>query len=363
MSNQTSNYNLIKPLVGEDYDVNVFNSNMDIIDKVLKENTNKTFKELTGKDLEQFLTIDPTYSSNVTSHTIKKPYICISNNTEISKYSIANSALIIYIPAQNTVYNVQLAFPLGSSRMFIRTSTGSGWGKWNEFTSSTAQKRTEIVVATYNTTSTAKDSADFIATSNDATTAINSAINAVGNGGTVRLLDGTYNLKGTLTINKSVKIVGAGYSTALNQGGYNNSECDNAIAIRARNVYLEDFMLCTYKCSSPNSLLEITADGSIIRNMFFVDNNTSDNVDLILFKFGDNYVEKDANKYHRIENNRIFRTVSSEAAAIACQGAFAGRIVNNISSGADGWIIRFINAEAYKNAVIEWNDGRIIGGA
>ena len=130
MSNQTSNYNLIKPLVGEDYDVNVFNSNMDIIDKVLKENTNKTFKELTGKDLEQFLTIDPTYSSNVTSYTIKKPYICISSNTEISKYSIANSALIVYIPAQNTVYNVQLAFPLGSSRMFIRTSTGNGWGKW-----------------------------------------------------------------------------------------------------------------------------------------------------------------------------------------------------------------------------------------
>ena len=60
MSNQTSNYNLIKPLVGEDYDVNVFNSNMDIIDKVLKEGTEKARKEAakTMKKVKEAMKLD-----------------------------------------------------------------------------------------------------------------------------------------------------------------------------------------------------------------------------------------------------------------------------------------------------------------
>ena len=80
--------------------------------------------------------------------------------------------------------------------------------------------RTHIVLAAYDTKNPLKANADYTCTSTNASSVLKTAINAVALGGTVELLDGTYNLQydeDAIELTKAINIVGSGHTTTIHQ--------------------------------------------------------------------------------------------------------------------------------------------------
>ncbi|UZQ49871.1 hypothetical protein [Clostridium kluyveri] len=76
MANHTTNYNLIKPLGTENYDVENDNSNMDIIDAQLKTNADNITTKANDSDLTNLA------GEGRTTETVKGNAYAIANLTE-----------------------------------------------------------------------------------------------------------------------------------------------------------------------------------------------------------------------------------------------------------------------------------------
>ncbi|HEX4774984.1 MAG TPA: hypothetical protein VH234_05715 [Candidatus Saccharimonadales bacterium] len=120
-------------------------------------------------------------------------------------------------------------------------------GQWQGYTSSV----TEIVAAS---NSSNKYSANFVATGTNDQTTINNAIAALpSTGGSVVLLDGTYNIGGDVTLNKAnVNITGQGPSTILKRL-YDDASFGGVIAITAQYTSVSNLQINGNKATYTNT--------------------------------------------------------------------------------------------------------------
>lgn len=209
--------------------------------------------------------------------------------------------------------------------------------------------RTHIVVASYDTKNPLKANADYTCTSTNASSVLKTAINAVALGGTVELLDGTYNLQyneDTIELTKAINIVGSGHTTTIQQPADENSgEAKPIFIISGQNVRLKGMMLCDKNVTSPVAMIEQQTQGAIYDDVFFIFNAAETSSYGACIK-GSN----DCN-YTRIQNCRVYKGFNNSGAAMFdfsnCTG-FGGVIGANISSGYNNISVRFAS-ESHKN--------------
>nr|DAV89636.1 MAG TPA: Protein of unknown function (DUF1565) [Caudoviricetes sp.] len=209
--------------------------------------------------------------------------------------------------------------------------------------------RTHIVLAAYDTKNPLKANADYTCTSTNASSVLKTAINAVALGGTVELLDGTYNLQydeDAIELTKAINIVGSGHTTTIHQpfdeaGG----EAKPIFIISGQNVRLKGMMLCDKNVTSPVAMIEQQTQGAIYDDVFFIFNAAETSSYGACIK-GSN----DCN-YTRIQNCRVYKGFNNSGAAMfdfsGCTG-FGGVIGANISSGYNNISVKF-TSESHKN--------------
>ncbi len=209
--------------------------------------------------------------------------------------------------------------------------------------------RTHIVIASYNTQNSLKANADYICTSTNASSVLKTAINAVAKGGTVELLDGTYNLQyyeDAIELNKDVTIKGAGHTTVINQPCDEGAgEAKPIFIISGQDVKLKGMMLCDKDISSPVAMIEQQAHGAIYNEVFFIFNasETSSHGACVSGS-------KDCS-YTRIQNCRVYKGFNNSEIVMfdfsSCT-SFGGVIGANISSGYNNISVKFAS-EGQKN--------------
>ena len=209
--------------------------------------------------------------------------------------------------------------------------------------------RTHIVVSTYDTKNPLKANADYTCTSTNASSVLKTAINAVALGGTVELLDGTYNLQydeDAIELTKAINIVGSGHTTTIHQpfdevGG----EAKPIFIISGQNVRLKGVMLCDKNVTSPVAMIEQQTQGAIYDDVFFIFNAGESSGGGACIK-GYN----DCN-YTRIQNCRVYKGFNDSNRVMFDFGGcakFGGVIGANISSGYNNISVKFAS-ESHKN--------------
>ena len=209
--------------------------------------------------------------------------------------------------------------------------------------------RTHIVVASYDTKNPFKANADYTCTSTNASSVLKTAINAVALGGTVELLDGTYNLQydeDAIELTKAINIIGSGHTTTIQQPADENSgEAKPIFIISSQNVRLKGMMLCDKNVTSPVAMIEQQTQGAIYDDVFFIFNAAETS------SYGACIRGSNDCKYTRIQNCRVYKGFNNSGAAMfdfsACTG-FGGVIGANISSGYNNISVKFAN-ESHKN--------------
>ncbi len=159
-------------------------------------------------------------------------------------------------------------------------STGNVWTAWEDINAdlkNSIKNRTHIVIATYDTKNPLKNNADYVCTSENASTVIRQALAAVQPGGKIELLDGTYNLQYEdfgegIVINKSVCIEGAGkWSVGISQPTNEEvSEANPIFTINAKDVTIKNLCLSgvANTCTSPVSLIKQKSAGVFYYDLF-----------------------------------------------------------------------------------------------
>lgn len=209
--------------------------------------------------------------------------------------------------------------------------------------------RTHIVVASYDTKNPLKANADYTCTSTNASSVLKTAINAVALGGTVELLDGTYNLQydeDAIELTKAINIVGSGHTTTIQQPADENAgEAKPIFIISGQNVRLKGMMLCDKNVTSPVAMIEQQTQGAIYDDVFFIFNAAETS------SYGACIRGSNDCNYTRIQNCRIYKGFNNSGAAMfdfsACTG-FGGVIGANISSGYNNISVKFAS-ESHKN--------------
>lgn len=209
--------------------------------------------------------------------------------------------------------------------------------------------RTHIVLATYDTKNPLKANADYTCTSTNASSVLKTAINAVALGGTVELLDGTYNLQydeDAIELTKAINIVGSGHTTTIHQPADEpGGEAKPIFIISGQNVRLKGMMLCDKNVTSPVAMIEQQTQGAIYDDVFFIFNAAETSSYGACIK-GSN----DCN-YTRIQNCRVYKGFNNSGIVMfdfsACTG-FGGVIGANISSGYNNISVKFAS-ESHKN--------------
>lgn len=205
--------------------------------------------------------------------------------------------------------------PSGGSSGQILVYSASGTAQWaslntaNIASKSEIQKKLCVVIASYNTTSTFKDYADYTCTESNFATVFNQALNNISAGGEIVLLDGIYNAGyPTITISKNnITVRGVGYNTVLQQGvdPDEGDYVDPIFTLDGDNIKIKNMMLCDDSSNAhPESLLMLKGEGSVIEDVFFaVDNDEiwRDNAWCI-----QGYTDTSC-RFTRIQNCRIFR--------------------------------------------------------
>ena len=220
---------------------------------------------------------------------------------------------------------------------------------YNAINSLNINNRTHIVVASYDTKNPLKANADYTCTSTNASSVLKTAINAVALGGTVELLDGTYNLQydeDAIELTKAINIVGSGHTTTIHQpfdeaGG----EAKPIFIISGQNVRLKGVMLCDKNVTSPVAMIEQQTQGAIYDDVFFIFNAGESSGGGACIK-GYN----DCN-YTRIQNCRVYKGFNDSNRVMFDFGGcakFGGVIGANISSGYNNISVKFAS-ESHKN--------------
>lgn len=209
--------------------------------------------------------------------------------------------------------------------------------------------RTHIVVASYDTKNPFKANADYTCTSTNASSVLKTAINAVALGGTVELLDGTYNLQydeDAIELTKAINIIGSGHTTTIQQPADENSgEAKPIFIISSQNVRLKGMMLCDKNVTSPVAMIEQQTQGAIYDDVFFIFNAAETS------SYGACIRGSNDCNYTRIQNCRVYKGFNNSGAAMFdfsdCTG-FGGVIGANISSGYNNISVKFAS-ESHKN--------------
>lgn len=209
--------------------------------------------------------------------------------------------------------------------------------------------RTHIVVASYDTKNPLKANADYTCTSTNASSVLKTAINAVALGGTVELLDGTYNLQydeDAIELTKAINIVGSGHTTTIHQPADENSgEAKPIFIISGQNVRLKGMMLCDKNVTSPVAMIEQQTQGAIYDDVFFIFNAAETS------SYGACIRGSNDCNYTRIQNCRVYKGFNNSGIAMFdfsnCTG-FGGIIGANISSGYNNISVKFAS-ESHKN--------------
>lgn len=209
--------------------------------------------------------------------------------------------------------------------------------------------RTHIVVASYDTKNSLKANADYTCTSTNASSVLKTAINAVALGGTVELLDGTYNLQydeDAIELTKAINIVGSGYTTTIQQPADEKAgEAKPIFIISGQNVRLKGMMLCDKNVTSPVAMIEQQTQGAIYDDVFFIFNAAETS------SYGACIRGINDCNYTRIQNCRVYKGFNNSGMAMFdfsnCTG-FGGIIGANISSGYNNISVKFAS-ESHKN--------------
>lgn len=220
---------------------------------------------------------------------------------------------------------------------------------YNAMNNLNINNRTHIVVATYDTKNPLKANADYTCTSENASSVLKTAINAVASGGKVELLDGTYNLQyddDAIELSKAITIEGSGHTTTIHQPVDEIAgEAKPVFVINGQNVKLKSMMLCDKNVSSPVSIIEQQTQGAIYDDVFFIFNASESMVSNCCI-----YGTGNCN-YTRIQNCRVYKGFNDSSKIMfdfsKCT-SFGGVIGANISSGYNNISITFAN-EAQKN--------------
>lgn len=210
-------------------------------------------------------------------------------------------------------------------------------------------KRTHIVVATYDTKNPLKANADYTCTASNASTIIKTAINAVAQGGKVELLDGTYNLQydeEPIELTKSITIEGSGYYTTIHQQIDSGAgEAKPIFNITSQNVTIKNMMLCDAEVTSPVSMIIQSAQGAIYDNIFFIFNAYEEGCENSCIEGKENC------NFTRIQNCRVYKSFNTDDSIMfnfkSCS-SFGGVVGGNISSGYGNISIALKN-ESHKN--------------
>lgn len=213
--------------------------------------------------------------------------------------------------------------------------------------------RTHIVVSTYDTKNPLKANADYTCTSTNASSVLKTAINAVALGGTVELLDGTYNLQyseDAIELTKDITIEGCGYKTTIHQPADENSgEAKPVFIISGQNVRLKGMMLCDNNVSSPVPIIRQQTQGAIYDDVFFIFNaGESSGGGACIRGYNDC-------NYTRIQNCRVYKGFNDSNRVMFDFGdctKFGGVIGANISSGYNNISINFANEGDKNNTAI-----------
>lgn len=451
MATKTTNYNLTKPAQTDYYNVDVFNTNMDVIDKELKSNKTlatgkantshthiqsditdfnkpiplKVAEDATEVDLDNIKS-PGIYTSATQTNYLNCPTTLITDSSGKPNYAFSLIVLgsRVYGLKDTISYYIQICIDSfggqGQNQIWERTHYGNlGWTAWyslystkqkptlrdivgsdivsvksggtglntltqgyalignginpvtlryirsnivkdsNDLVTSGAvysaisnfniKNRTHIVVASYDTTNPLKSNSDYICTSTNASSVLKTAISAVAKGGTVELLDGTYNLQYNeieIELNKDITIVGAGHTTVIKQPVDEIAgEAKPIFKITGQNVKIKNMMICDSDVSSPVSVINQQAQGAIYDELFFIFNATESTVrSCCICGSGDC-------SFTRIQNCRIYKSFNDSSRVMfdfsSCTN-FGGAIGANISSGYNDISVKFAN-ESHKN--------------
>ncbi len=147
-----------------------------------------------------------------------------------------------------------------------------------------AAKMNTVVVAAYDTAQDMAKNADFVCPENEAGTTLNKALLSVNKGGTLVLLDGTYNINESVVLNKPIKVVGDGRGTVLKQLD-DSGETFNIFIVDCEDVYIGNMtMKDNKKSTSPKWLVFVKKDGAVIENVkFHFDYSVENDVSMIHF--------------------------------------------------------------------------------
>lgn len=322
----TQNIKLKKPDYTDIADINIINSNMDLIDSniaLLKNNK----------------------ADNGHNHSLNS--LNITGTLPISKggtgASTAVSARTNLGLGTAATRGVATAVASGNTNLVTSGAVYSAINTLN------INNRTHIVVATFDTKNPLKANVDYTCTSTNASSVLKTAINAVAQGGTVELLDGTYNLQYSETaieLNKDINIVGSGHTTTIHQPFDESAgEAKPIFIITGQNVRIKDMMLCDKNVSSPVTMIIQQAQGTIYNGIFFIYSASEIT--------GEGACIKGSNdcRYTRIQNCRVYKGFKNSNLVMFdfsnCTG-FGGVVSGNISSGYNNISIKFAN-ESHKN--------------
>lgn len=322
----TQNIKLKKPDYTDIADINIINSNMDLIDSniaLLKNNK----------------------ADNGHNHSLNS--LNITGTLPISKGGTGASTAV----SARTNLGLGTAATRGVATTVASGNTNlvTSGAVYNAINNLNINNRTHIVIASYNTQNPLKANADYICTSTNASSVLKTAINAVAKGGTVELLDGTYNLQyyeDAIELNKDVTIKGAGHTTVINQPCDEGAgEAKPIFIISGQDVKLKGMMLCDKDISSPVAMIEQQAHGAIYNEVFFIFNasETSSHGACVSGS-------KDCS-YTRIQNCRVYKGFNNSEIVMfdfsSCT-SFGGVIGANISSGYNNISVKFAS-EGQKN--------------
>jgi hypothetical protein len=147
-----------------------------------------------------------------------------------------------------------------------------------------AAKMNKVVVAAYDSAQDAAKNADFVCKENESGTTLNKALLSVNKGGTLVLLEGTYNINESVVLNKPIKVVGEGRGTVLKQLD-DDSETFNIFVVDCEDVYIGNMTMEDNDVStSPKWLVFVKKDGAVIENVsFHFDYSVENDIGMVYF--------------------------------------------------------------------------------
>ncbi len=281
-----------------------------------------------------------------------------------------------YIGRDNYWLN-QIVYRPGSGHLYFRVVQGTSISDWillNDDAKNipeTAKKlRTEIIIRSYNTPSTANgyNYADYTCTSTNARSVIQSAVDSAAAGSTIVLLKGDYNVNcyendvaSPIVINKNLTIKGVSpEDTVLRQiGDTSDGEEGSLFKITANsdggNVKFMDMRIHTgEEIASPNPLftgnnygVNGTINNVMWENIYFIINNSN------IAEYGDVSIANNVLKYCRMINCKIFKHSGSQNTDdLLIRTGSKGVIISNMLNSGYGYFNVSCDDEAAKKECV-----------